>query len=66
MTTITIALPDERMEVLNEMSMKIGVTPEELLRANVEEWLDEQKMDVAQASDYVLHKNQELYRRLAF
>ena len=54
------------MEMLNEMSMKIGVTPEELLRANVEEWLDEQKMDVAQASDYVLHKNQELYRRLAF
>jgi predicted DNA-binding protein len=65
MTTITIALPDERMEMLNEMSMKIGVTPEELLRANVEEWLDEQKTDMSQASDYVLHKNQELYRRLA-
>jgi predicted DNA-binding protein len=60
MTTITIALPDERMEMLNEMSMKIGVTPEELLRANVEEWLDEQKTDMSQVSDYVLHKNQEL------
>lgn len=65
MTTITIALPDERMEMLNEMSMKIGVTPEELLRANVEEWLDEQKSDMSQASEYVLDKNQELYRRLA-
>lgn len=53
------------MEMLNEMSMKIGVTPEELLRANVEEWLDEQKSDMSQASEYVLDKNQELYRRLA-
>ncbi|MDQ3813265.1 MAG: ribbon-helix-helix domain-containing protein [Armatimonadota bacterium] len=65
MTTITIALPDERVQQLKEIAERVGVTPEELLRAHIEEWLSHPEPSFAQAVEYVLHKNAELYRRLA-
>ncbi len=65
MTTITITLPDEQVEKLKEMARQVGIAPEELLRANVGEWLTHARPDFAQAVDYVLEKNAELYRRLA-
>ncbi len=65
MTTITIALPDERARRLKELADEAGVAPEELLRASVEEWLARPKEDFARAATYVLKKNAELYRRLA-
>ena len=39
MTTITIALPEDRLAKLKELAERAGVAPEELLRANVEAWL---------------------------
>jgi hypothetical protein len=57
MSTITVALPKERLVKLNEMARQLGVVPGELLtrpEANPE-----------QAVDYVVRKNAELYRRLA-
>jgi antitoxin FitA len=65
MTTITIALPDEQALKLKEMAAEAGVTPEELLRAGVEEWLGRARNDFAEAAAYILAKNAELYRRLA-
>ena len=43
----------------------VGMTPEELLRAGVEQWLKRPKDEFAEAAAYVLKKNAELYRRLA-
>lgn len=65
MTTITIALPDDRALQLEELARDAGLTPEELLRASVEEWLSRPKDDFARAAAHVLKKNAELYRRLA-
>jgi antitoxin FitA len=65
MTTITIALPDEQALKLEELARELGITPEELLRAGVEEWLRSPRDDFARAANYVLRKNAELYRRLA-
>jgi predicted transcriptional regulator len=65
MTTITIALPEEQALKLQELAQAAGTTPDELLRASVEEWLSRPKRDFSEAAAYVLHKNAELYRRLA-
>jgi predicted DNA-binding protein len=65
MSTITIALPEERLVRLNEMARQLGVMPEELVRVSIEELLTRPEADFEQAVDYVLTKNAELYRRLA-
>jgi predicted transcriptional regulator len=65
MTAITIPLSDERMERLRQMAQRAGVSPEELARAGLEDWLRQPREDFVQAAPYVLEKNAELYRRLA-
>jgi len=65
MTTITIELPDAEALRLKELANEAGVTPEELLRAGVEEWLRNPSDEFARAAAYVLEKNAGLYRRLA-
>jgi len=65
MTAITVPLSDERLEQLREMARRAGVTPEELARASLEDWLRQPREDFLQAARYVLQKNAELYRRLA-
>jgi hypothetical protein len=65
MSTITVALPEERLAKLNEMARHLGVVPEELVRVSIEELLTRPEPDFEQAVDAVLTKNAELYRRLA-
>ena len=65
MTTITIALPEESMLRLQALADEASLTPEELLRTSVVQWLAKPREDFAQAAAYVLKKNAELYRRLA-
>jgi hypothetical protein len=65
MSTITIALPEERLVKLNEMAKQLGVVPEDLVRVSIEELLSRPEADFEQAVDHVLSKNAELYRRLA-
>jgi predicted transcriptional regulator len=65
MTTITIPISDERLQRLKELAQEARVTPEELVRVSVEEWLSRPKDDFAAVARYVLQKNAELYRRLA-
>lgn len=65
MSNITIELPDERMRQLQNLAQEAKVPPEELLRARVEEWLSGPSQDFEKAAQYVLKKNEELYRRLA-
>jgi antitoxin FitA len=65
MTTVTISLPDERWQRLQEVAARLGVAPEELVRASIEDLLARPDDDFVRAAEYVLRKNTELYRRLA-
>jgi hypothetical protein len=38
-SSITIALPEDRLVELNEMTRQLGVVPEELVRVSIEELL---------------------------
>lgn len=64
-TTITIELPSERLQKLQEMSLKFGVSMEELVRVSVEDMLTQPEEQFRKAAQYVLKKNAELYKRLA-
>ncbi len=65
MSTITVQLPDDRMQALQKLAQEAKVQPEVLLQARVEEWLSEPAQDFLRAARYVLTKNQDLYRKLA-
>ena len=65
MTTITVALPEDRLLKLKEIAARLRVTPEDLVRITIEELLSRPDEAFAQAADYILKKNDELYRRLA-
>ena len=65
MSDITISLPEDRLAKLKEMATGLGTSPEELVRASVEDLLGRPDEEFQKAVSYVLQKNEELYRRLA-
>jgi antitoxin FitA len=65
MNSITINLPDEHLLKLREIAARLGVSPEDLARMSIEELLAQPEERFERAADYVLKKNEELYRRLA-
>ena len=65
MSTLTITLSDDRLARLREIAERLNVNAEDLARAGVEELLTRPEESFQQVADYVLHKNAELYRRLA-
>ena len=65
MTSITIDLSDSQLEKLQNLAAVHGIALEVLLKASLEDWLNSQKSEFVDAANYVLAKNNELYRRLA-
>jgi antitoxin FitA len=65
MTTLTISLPEDRLQQLKERAAQLRVAPEELVRASIEELLTRPAEEFQRALTYVLNKNAELYQRLA-
>ena len=65
MSTLTIALSDERLAKLREIAEHLNVRPEDLARAGIEELLTRPEESFQKAADCILRKNAELYRRLA-
>lgn len=65
MSTLTITLSDDRFAKLREIADRFNIKPEELARASIEELLTRPDESFQKAADYILHKNVELYRRLA-
>jgi len=65
MTTITIQVSDDRYRKLGELAKSLGIAPEQLVQANVEDMLAQPKEDFRQALSYVLEKNEDLYKQLA-
>lgn len=65
MSAITVPLSDAQLTRLREIAELAGVSPEELARASLEDWLRQPREDFAEAARDVLEKNADLYRRLA-
>ena len=65
MSTLTIALTEERLQRLEEIARRFQIAPEELVRVSIEELLSLPDDDFRNAFDFVLKKNAELYQRLA-
>ena len=65
MKTLTINLPDDTADAVDQAARKLGVSSEDLVRASVEEKLEQLRMSFDEAAEHVLRKNAELYRRLA-
>ena len=65
MPTITVALPKERLVKLNELAKQLGVAPDDLVRASIEELLTRPVPSFERAVQSVLDKNAELYWGLA-
>jgi hypothetical protein len=65
MKTISISLSDQQAAKLQVWADQAGVPPEELLRCRVEQFLEPSERSFQDAAQYILKKNEELYRRLA-
>ncbi len=65
MASITIDLPDNQFQKLQDLARMHGIPVELLLCASIEDSLSSSKSDFTQAAEYVVNKNAELYRRLA-
>jgi antitoxin FitA len=65
MASITIDISDEQLQKMQQLARDNQVSPEDLLRVNIEDWLARPQDEFTQAADYVLQKNAEIYHRLA-
>ncbi|WP_293020508.1 DNA-binding protein [Moorena sp. SIO3I8] len=65
MSSIQITIPDERLQQLQDIAANLNVSIEELVLMSVEQYLTQSELSFNDATAYVLHKNAELYRRLA-
>lgn len=65
METLELNLPEPIATKLKESAERLGVSPEELLVSSLEEKLAQLDEQFNGASDYILNKNSELYKRLA-
>jgi predicted transcriptional regulator len=63
--SITIDLSDSQLQKLQDLADVYGIAPEVLLKASLEDWINSQKSEFVDVANYVLTKNDELYRRLA-
>ena len=65
MSTLKIELTDDRLRALKMLSMRLNISPEELVRLSIEEILTRPDDTFQQVMEYVLDKNDDLYQRLA-
>jgi hypothetical protein len=65
MKTLELNLSETTASKLEEAAERLNVSPEELLVLSLEEKLAQLDAQFQSASDYVLNKNAELYKRLA-
>ncbi len=57
MTNLTVSISDDRFAKLKEFAVKLGVTPEELAVASIEDLLARPEDSFEEAVGYVLKKN---------
>jgi hypothetical protein len=62
---ISVVVSEDQAERLRRAAEHLGVRPEDLARAGVRDLLRQPDEVFERAAEYVLRKNEELYRRLA-
>jgi len=62
---LSIELNETEGKKLRDEAARLGVDPEALARAVLADLLSNEDEDFREASEHVLRKNEELYRRLA-
>ena len=65
MSSITIDLQPEQFAKLQSIAERLGMSIESRARSSIEEFLAVPDDKFEQAAEYVLKKNEELYRQLA-
>ncbi len=65
MTKMMLELDDTKAQAFRERARRVGREPEQLLAEFIDQLLKQPDTDIDEATDYVLAKNRELYRRLA-
>lgn len=65
LSSITVDLQPEQFARLQSIADRLGVSVERLARSSLEDLLAGPDDKFEQAAEYVLKKNEELYRRLA-
>jgi predicted DNA-binding protein (UPF0251 family) len=65
MESVTVNLPDQLAIQIEEAAKKMGISPEDFIKAGIEEKLSLLDRNFHEAADHVLKKNAELYKRLA-
>jgi len=65
LSSITINLPEEKLIRVQEIAIRFGVSVEDLARLTIEELLVAPDDRFERAAEYILKKNEGLYRRLA-
>lgn len=65
MRTISIDVSEEAADALEQRARRLGVAVEDLLREGLVEILSRDDEEFLRAAEYVLTKNDELYRRLS-
>jgi hypothetical protein len=65
MKTLEVQLPDDTLSKLEEAAERLNLSAEELLILSLQEKLTQLDLEFQQATDYVLTKNAELYKRLS-
>jgi hypothetical protein len=62
---LSVDIPDEQAQRLQEAADRLGVRVEQLARAALADLAGQQAVDFESAAARVLGKNKELYRRLS-
>ena len=65
MTTVTLQIDDAKADALRQKARRVGLEPEQLLTASIDDLIGQPDADFDVAATRVLSKNRELYRRLA-
>lgn len=65
MTTMTLQIDDTKAAALRQKAQRVGLSPEQLVAASLDDLIAQPDADFDEAARRVLSKNRELYRRLA-
>lgn len=65
MATFKIELTDSEARRIQQIAKEHGLTPEDLLRRGVVNWLSASSRNFTDAATYVINKNANLYDRLS-
>lgn len=65
MRVLELQLPEQTASKLQKAAERLSVSPEQLLILSIEEKLAQLEDEFRRSAEYALHKNADLYRRLA-